>query len=90
MREPYETLLGPYRSHHLLWRFLEGDIPKFAELASADLRSLSTSETILVNVAFALWNWDNEASVTDLFRLDFETRTRVLTALCLASEMAPR
>lgn len=84
MREPYETLLGQYRDHWALWRFLEGDTPDFVGMAASDLLgSLSTGELVMCNVALAFWNGDRAARIADLAILDDVNRRRVIEALAL-------
>lgn len=84
MREPYETLLGEYRDHSFLWRFLEGETPDFVGLAAADpLGRLSSGELIVCQIALAIWNGDRTARIADLGALDTDTRARVLDALHL-------
>lgn len=86
MREPYETLLGQYRDHWLLWSFLEDDAPNFAGIAAADcLGALSTGEMIMLNVALAFWNGDRTARIADLAHLDDENRQRVAEAIYIAA-----
>jgi hypothetical protein len=82
MREPYETLLGHYRNHVLLWPFLDGDVPDFVGIAAADpLGWLSTGELLVLHVALAFWNGDRTAKVADLAVLDDENLHRVVRAL---------
>lgn len=84
MREPYETLLGEYRDHSFLGRFLQGDRPDFVGLAAADpLGRLSSGELIVCQIALAIWNGDRTARIADLGALDTETRSRVVDALHL-------
>ena len=84
MREPYETLLGGYRSHWFLWPFLDGDVPDFRGIMNAQpLGSLSTGELIVLHVALAIWNGDRTARIADLAGLDDHTRQRVIDALYL-------
>lgn len=84
MREPYETLLGDFHDHWLLWRFLEGDVPDFAGImVSGPLGQLSTGELILCHIALAIWNGDRTARIADLAGLDESNRRRVLDALYL-------
>lgn len=84
MREPYETLLGDFRDHWLLWRFLAGDVPDFAGIMTAGpLGQLSTGELILCHIALAIWNGDRTARIADLAALDEDNRRRVLDALNL-------
>jgi len=82
MREPYETLLGQYRSHWLLWPYLEGDLPDFPGIAANDtLGALSAGEIIILNIALAIWNGDRTARIADLAVLDDANRGRVIRAL---------
>lgn len=84
MREPYETLLGGYRDHWLLWPFLDGDVPDFAGIMGAEpFGQLSTGELIMCHIALAIWNGDRTARIADLAYLDEEHRRRVLDALYL-------
>lgn len=82
MREPYETLLGDYRDHWFLARFLEGNEPDFVALAAADpLGRLSSGELILCQIALAIWNGDRTARISDLAGLDIPHRRKVIRAL---------
>lgn len=93
MREPYETLLGPYRDsqHWLLWPFLDGEVPDFAGIQGSEpLGKLSSGEMTLVNVALAIWNGDRTARISDLGALDYKHRSRVIKALDIASMLMPR
>lgn len=84
MREPYETLLGCYRDHWLLWPFLDGDVPDWSGIMGAGpLGQLSSGEVIVLHVALAVWNGDRTARIADLAGLDESTRRRVLDALYL-------
>lgn len=86
MREPYETLLGPYRDHWLLWPFLDGDVPDWAGIMSAEpLGQLSSGELIMLHVALAIWNGDRTARIADLAALDSEHRRRVIGALAFVA-----
>lgn len=86
MREPYETLLGQYRDHWLLWPFLGGDVPDFAGITSAGpLGSLSTGELIMLHIALAIWNGDRTARIADLAQLDNDHRRRAVGALALVA-----
>jgi hypothetical protein len=87
MREPYETLLGQYRDHWLLWRHLQGYEPDFTGLAGEErLADCSRGEQLMVNVAWAFYNGDPTARVADLAILDDENRHRVLDAIRFAME----
>lgn len=82
MREPYATLLDPYRDHWLLAPYLTGDVPDFAGIAAADpLGRLSSGELVVCQIALAIWNGDRTARIADLAILDPDTRFRVLMAL---------
>lgn len=82
MREPYETLLGPYRGHWLLGPYLWEEVPDFAGLAADERQfSLSDGEVVVWTVALAIRNRDETATIADLWRLDANTRLRVLRAL---------
>lgn len=83
MIEPYETLLGQYRQHWLLWPFLEGDLPDFAGIAACDcLGALSAGELAMLHVALAFWNGDRTARLSDvLITIDTSNRARVIAAL---------
>lgn len=86
MREPYETLLGPYRDHWLLSRHLRGRVPDWAGLASEDLLGrLSSGEVVMLHIGLAIWNGDRTARIADLALLDFEHRRRALAALTLTT-----
>lgn len=87
MREPYETLLGQYRDHWLLWRYLQEYKPDFTGLAGEErLTDLSRGEQLMINVAWAFYNGDPTARVADLAILDDENRQRVIDAIRLAME----
>lgn len=82
MREPYETLLGQYRDHWLLARFLDGYEPDWTRLAGEErLTDLSRGELLMVHVAWAIYNGDPTARVADLAILDDENRERVVEAI---------
>lgn len=82
MREPFETLLGQYRDHWMLWSFLEDDTPDFVRLAATDcLGALSSGEIVMLNVALAFWNGDRTARMSDLAILDDDNRRRVAEAI---------
>lgn len=82
MREPYESLLGQYRSHWHLWPFLEGEDPDFVGIAASDpLGKLSSGELIMCQIALAFWNGDRAARIADLANLDRSNRRRVCDAL---------
>ena len=88
MREPYETLLGQYRDHWLLARYLEGYEPNWSGLAGEDrLTDLSRGELLMVHVAWAFYNGDPTARVADLATLDDENRERVIDAVRIAMQM---
>lgn len=88
MREPYETLLGQYRDHCLMGRFLEDYDPDFAAMAASDVPlQISTSELLMWHVALAFWNGDRTARIADLHRLDYDNRVRVADALMIAAGM---
>jgi hypothetical protein len=87
MREPYETLLGQYRGHWLLWKYLEGYDPDFAGLSGEErLKDLSRGEQLMVNVAWAFYNGDPTARVADLAILDDTNRERVIDAIRIAMQ----
>lgn len=82
MREPYNTLLGQYWNHWLLWKFLEDDVPDFAGIAACDLLgALSGGEIVMLHIAWAIYNGDRTARIADIAKLDTENRQRVLWAL---------
>lgn len=88
MREPYETILGQYRDHCLMARFLDGDEPAFAELASSEVwYQISSSELLMWHVALAFHNGDGTARMADIHRLDYENRVRVADAILIAAGM---
>lgn len=88
MREPYETLLGQYRNHELLGRFLDGYEPDFAALAASEVpMMISAGELLMLHVALAFYNGDRTAKVADLARLDEENLTRITDALHIAMGM---
>lgn len=91
MREPYEVLLGHFRSHWLLWPFFDGDVPDFASIDGAEpLGKLSTGELVLLHIALAIYNGDRTARIADLATLDHVNRARALFALQLAHEAMVR
>lgn len=86
MREPYETLLGSYRDHWLIGRYLTGDVPNWEGLRGDEqLPSLSDGESIILRVAWAFWNGSGDVRISDLARLDNEHRGRVAMALLLTA-----
>ena len=88
MREPYETLLGQYRDHPLLGRFLDGYDPDFGALAASEVPLMvSRGELLMLHVALAFYNGDRTAKVADLAILDEENLVRVTDALLLAMRM---
>lgn len=88
MREPYETLLGQYRDHCLMGRFLEGYDPDFAGMAASDAwRMISHSELTMWHIALAFWNGDRTARIADLQGLDYDNRVRVADALNIVAGM---
>lgn len=80
MREPYRTLLGPYRDHWLLGQYLYGDIdPDWAGLfAEPRIDGLSTGEKVVLDFASA---WRN---LFDLGYVDDSTKTRARDGLLTA------
>jgi hypothetical protein len=89
MREPYETLLGQYRDHRLLWEYLQGYEPDWPALAGNERRleqQLSRGERLMVHIAWAFYNGDPTARVADLAILDDDNRQRVMDAIHLAME----
>lgn len=87
MREPYNTLLGQYWNHWLLWKFFEDDVPDFTGIADCDLLgALSSGEIVMLHIAWAIYNGDRTARVSDIAKLDTENRQRVLWALGFACE----
>lgn len=86
MREPYETLLGPYRDHILLGRHLSGPVPDWEGLTDAGLLGrVSSGEFVMLHIGLAIWNGDRTARIADLAILDFEHRRRALAALTLTT-----
>jgi len=84
MREPYETLLGQYRDHPLMGRYVDGYDPDFAGLAASDVpRMISSGELIVWRVALAFHNRDHAATFADVLSLDDDNRTRVADALAM-------
>lgn len=87
MREPYETLLGQYADHWLLWKHLQGYEPDFAAIANDELLgNLSSGELLMLHVALAFWNGDRTARIADLYALDHENRERIVEAIRLTME----
>lgn len=80
MDEPYELLLGPYKSHPLLKDFLDGDIPAFEYLYNL-LDMLSQEERIMVRVALAFHEENRSASVRELLELSDMCFDRVVQAM---------
>lgn len=86
MREPYETLLGQYRDHWLLWKYLEGDEPNWAAMADdPDLLMLSTGEWLMLHAAHA-WRGDDTFRLKDLGKLDDDNRERIAKAIYLSMD----
>lgn len=82
MREPYATLMDPYRDHWLLAPYLQDDVPDFAGIAAAtEICRLSSGELLICQIGLAIWSGDRTAAIADLGDLDTNTRLRVLRAL---------
>lgn len=87
MREPFETILGHYSDHWLLWKYLQGYEPDWSGLAGEErLTDLSRGERLMVNVAWAFYNGDLTARVADLAILDHDNLDRVVAAIRLHME----
>ena len=82
MLEPYEVLLGNYKSHPTLGMYLEGDTPAFTYLMRI-LDMLTSEERIMVRVAFALHEEEQGATVKELLDLSDVMFDRVVEALRL-------
>jgi len=88
MREPYETLLGKYRDHPLMGRFLDGYEPDFVGIAASEVPlMISSSELVMWNIALAFHNGDRTARFADLLALDYDNRIRVADAITIAAGM---
>lgn len=88
MREPYETLLGQYRDHPLLGRFMEDYDPDFVGLAASEVPlMISAGELLMLHVGLAFYNGDRTAKIADLAKLDEANRERVIDALRIAMQM---
>lgn len=90
MREPYETLLGQYRNHWLLGKYIKFQEyePDWVGLAACErLDDLSRGEQLMVHVAWAFYNGDPTARVADLAILDDDNRERVIDAVRIAMQM---
>lgn len=86
MKEPYETLLGQYREHWLLWKYLQDDEPDWPGLAAEELvGALSTGEFLMLHAAYA-FRGDDTFKLCDLGKLDYENRARVAHAIQLTLE----
>lgn len=84
MKQPYETLLGGYRDHWALGRYLRGEYPNWdGIMSSSKIDSLSSGEITVLWIALAVWNGDKTARIADLAKLDRPTRLRVLAALAI-------
>lgn len=81
MREPWETLLGQYRDHWLLWRFFQADDPDWPGLLTADWSPLSRGEQIMLSAAAAFYNGDPTCRLADLGILDENNRARIVFAI---------
>lgn len=80
MEEPYELLLGQYKSHSLLGDFLDGDVPSFEYLYNI-LDMLSSEERIMVKVALAFHEENRSATVRELLELSDLCFDRVVQAM---------
>jgi len=88
MREPFETLLGQYRDHPLMGRFLDGYDPDFVGMAASEVPlMISSSELVMWNIALAFHNGDRAARFADLHGLDYDNRVRVADAVNIAAGM---
>ena len=88
MREPYETLLGAYRDHWLLGRYLEGDVPNWAGMIDdPQMASLSDGEQLMARIAWCFWNGSGDVLLADLARLDRDNRLNVAQALLYTCEV---
>ena len=89
MREPFETLLAPFRGHWWVDQYLSGETPDWEPILTHPYwNALSTGEAILLNIARAIYNGDRTAAVADLALLDEDNRRRVVHALALACDVA--
>ncbi len=80
MDEPYELLLGQYRTHSLLGHYLKEDEPHF-EYIYPLLDMLSSEERIMVKVAFAFHEENRSATVRELLELSDICFDRVVQAI---------
>lgn len=88
MREPYASLLEPFRGHWWVDEHLQDATPDWDRiLTNPYWNALSSGEAILLNVALAIYNGDSTARIADLATLDEENRRRVLHALALAMDL---
>lgn len=88
MREPYETLLGPYRdsNHWFMAQHLRDREPDFQKLMEGPgWKTLSTTEKKMVNIALAIYNGDRTATIADLAGLDRDHIMRVISAIYLTT-----
>lgn len=89
MREPFETLLEPFHGHWWVEQHLQGDVPDFqAILTDPYWNALSGGEATLLQVALAIYNQDESATVAAVLRnLDEVNFRRALYALAVARDV---
>jgi hypothetical protein len=87
VREPFETLLEPFRGHWWVDEHLQGATPDWERiLTNPYWNALSSGEAVLLNVALAIYNGDQTARIADLAILDDDNRRRVIRALAVACD----
>lgn len=88
MREPFESLLEPFRGHWWVDEHLQGATPDWeAILTHPYWNALSAGEAILLQIGLAIYNMDRTATIADLATLDHENRRRAINALAVALDL---
>lgn len=88
MREPFETLLEPFRGHWWVDQHLQDDVPDWEKILTDPYwNALSSGEAVLLQIALAIYNGDRTATIADLAVLDAENRRRAIHALAVACDL---
>lgn len=90
MREPFDTLLQPFRGHWWVDAYLQEAVPDWEPILTHPYwNALSAGEACLLQVALAIYNADRSATVADLLQhLDEENFRRALWALAVARDVS--
>lgn len=87
MREPFETLLGQYREHWMMARYLAGNLPDVEAIQTDDRwNCLSTGEQAMVLAADAILH-TNRALIGCLEMVDETNQARIHRALRIALDV---